>query len=49
MHYIPEVRGIEQVKGAIDHESDAELRSLEKRLEAAGTGGGARTSGGSAS
>ena len=32
MHYVPEVRGIEQVKGKIDEESDAALASLEERL-----------------
>jgi hypothetical protein len=32
MHYVPEVRGIEQVKGTIDEESDAAFASLEERL-----------------
>ena len=32
MHYVPEVRGIEQVKGKIDEESDAAFASLEERL-----------------
>jgi len=36
MHYVPEVRGIEQVKGVIDEVSDAQLQSLEERLEKEG-------------
>jgi Fe-S cluster biogenesis protein NfuA len=32
MHYVPEVRGIEQVKGKLDEQSDAALESLEARL-----------------
>jgi len=36
MHYIPEVRGIQEVKGEVDHASDLALSNLEARLSAAG-------------
>jgi NFU1 iron-sulfur cluster scaffold homolog, mitochondrial len=34
MHYIPEVKSIEQVKGQLETESEKELSSLEERLSA---------------
>lgn len=40
MHYIPEVRKIEQVMSAAESEGDKELRTLEERLSAAGEGAG---------
>lgn len=36
MHYIPEVKGIEQVKAEYEKEGEKELRSLEQRLTSAG-------------
>lgn len=36
MHYIPEVRGIKEVKGEIDAVSDRALGDLESRLASAG-------------
>ena len=36
MHYIPEVRGIAEVKGEVDAVSDRALAQLESRLAAAG-------------
>jgi Fe-S cluster biogenesis protein NfuA len=34
MHYIPEVKSIEQVKGQLEADSEKELTSLEERLSA---------------
>jgi Fe-S cluster biogenesis protein NfuA len=34
MHYIPEVKSIEQVKGQLESEGEKELTSLEERLSA---------------
>jgi len=36
MHYIPEVKGIQQVKSDVEKAGEEELRSLEQRLAAAG-------------
>ena len=36
MHYIPEVKGIEQVMTEVEAVSNAELRSLDEKLAAAG-------------
>ena len=36
MHYIPEVKGIEQVMGELEAASEREVRSLEDKLAAAG-------------
>lgn len=36
MHYIPEVKKIEQVLSPVEAESDKALKSLEEKLAAAG-------------
>jgi Fe-S cluster biogenesis protein NfuA len=36
MHYIPEVKGIEQVKTETEVAGERELKTLEERLEAGG-------------
>jgi NFU1 iron-sulfur cluster scaffold homolog, mitochondrial len=36
MYYIPEVKGIEEVKDEVDALGERELKSLEDRLKAAG-------------
>lgn len=36
MHYIPEVKGIEQVMNELEAASEVEVKSLEEKLAAAG-------------
>ena len=36
MHYIPEVKGIEQIKSELEAVGERELKSVEQRIAAAG-------------
>ena len=36
MHYIPEVKGIQQIKSALEEAGETELKTVESRIAAAG-------------
>lgn len=36
MHYIPEVKGIQQIKDELEEQADKEVRTLEEKLATAG-------------